>query len=235
MHKLNELTFLYQSESRALIAQQDLLRNVLEPILWNRYREKFQSLQLDQNFLADCKVSPVYEKRTKRGVSGEWNSAVKFTFPSNHPVLKGELEVAYSRATQEEFFGEIKLDEFSYDVIKDMDRDTYLKWWFDIVSKKLGKYFERFGLVTDCNIGTFYDSKEKTIILQVPHLGIFKHYFKSMEGLEKYIPAFGDYDCYLYTANDYAILKGKQKLEFRILRGNLNERTGINEPLPEPA
>lgn len=233
MHNLKDLSFLYQRESQALLAQQDLLRNVLEPILWNRYHEKFESLQLDQNFLADCVVSPVYEKTTKRGVSGEWNSAVKFTFPDNHPVLKGELEVAYTRATQKDFFGEIIMEAFYFEDVKGMDRDAWLDWWHERMKVKLGKYYEKFGMVTSCNIGDYFNSRDKTIILQVPQISVVKNYFEVLEGCERFAVPFGDFSCNLYTANDYAIVKEKQVFDFRIFRGRVNERTETNGALPK--
>ena len=234
MHKLHDLSFIYRAESRSLRDQQEILKNILEPILWNRYREKFQSLNLDMNFLNECLVSPPYEKKTRKDIDEDWNTAVRFTFPENHPVLKGVLEVAYSRATQKAFFGDVVIDAFFFEEIKHMDQEVYLLWWHERLKAKLGKYYEKYGTVTCCDFGGKYNSHDKTIIVQVPQLSVLKEYFYVYEGCEKYAPSFGDFYCQLYTANDYAILREKQVLEFRVFRSVNNERTISDGIVPQP-
>lgn len=233
MHKLLDLSFLYEPVPQPIRDQQELLKKVLEPILYNRYREKFKALHLDGNFLNECRVSPAYEKHTYKDIDESWNSAVRFTFPDNHPVLKGTLEVAYSRATQKDFFGEIRMDDFFVEEIQTMSRDTYLAWWHNKMIEKLGSYYEKYGMVTTCNYGNFFNTHGKTIVLQVPVLDVFKEYFRVNQECKLYVPSFGRFNCQLYTANDYCILKEKQVFEYTVFRSIKDERKDDDGDVPQ--
>ena len=234
MHSLHDLSFLHEPVPQLIRDQQELLKQVLEPILYNRYQEKFKALQLDGNFLNECLVSPVYEKRTRKDIDESWNSAVKFTFPENHPVLKGTLEVAYSRASQKDFFGEIQIDNFFVEEVQWRSTDDYLAWWHKKMIEKLGSYYEKYGMVTCCNIGDFFNARGKTIVLQVPVLGVFKHYFRVDQECKLYVPSFGRFECQLYTANDYCILKEKQVFEYTVYRSIIDERKDADGAISQP-
>lgn len=231
MPELNKLSFVYQERAYKKDKQQEVLRHLIEPILRERYRDKMESLNLKGDFLTSCQISRPFHLVSSHPTGKQWNTRVCFKFPETHRLLKGKVEVAYTRTDLATFFNQPQIPDGVYETFATMDNEQYQEWWWNLLKRTFGKYFEEFGVLTSCCYGKSYNTQGKTLVFQVPKLVQIREAFHPYLMGYPYPVSF-PFECRLYSTSDYAILDDTMTFTFNIVKENTHESSSTSPVLP---
>lgn len=231
MPELNNLSFVCQERAYKEDKQKEVLRHLIEPILRERYRDKMDSLNIKDDFLMSCHISRPIDQLTCHPNGKQWNTRVRFKFPDNHRLLKGTLEVAYTRADLKTFFNNPKVTDQEYATFATMTDEEYQQWWWGLLRRELGLYFDEFGILTSCQYGKSYNTHRKTLVFQVPKLVQIREAFRCyLDGKHPHVSF--PFECRLYSVSDYAIIDDALTLTFNIVKESKYEPSSTSPVLP---
>lgn len=231
MCELKKLAFRCSEERYRYAEQYDALKRLIEPVLRRRYQAKMESLGIEEHYLSGCKVSLPYLFKPCENPSKDWNTRVAFVFPQSHPLLKGKLEVLYTRASLKDYFNSPSVEGINLNTFKDMDKEQYTVWWWNFFERKLGQYFTKFGRLTTCQLSEAYDTEGKSLIVQIPRLEQVRATFRCYEHIDHMQITF-PFECRLYSVGDYVIYNDDLILPFTITKERKDDTDSAIPVLP---
>ena len=231
MCELKKLAFRCSDERYRYAEQYDALKRLIEPVMRQRYRDKMESLGVEEHYLSGCKVSLPFVFKPCETLPQDWNTRVAFMFPQTHPLLKGKLEVVYTRAGLKEYFNTPTVEGIDLKTFDNMDKEQYHLWWWKLFERKLGQYFTKFGRLTTCQLADCYDTEGKSLVVQIPRLEQIRTTFRCYEQLDHMQITF-PFECRLYSVGDYVIYNDDLTIPFTITKERKDDSNSAVPVLP---
>lgn len=215
----------YPDVNKLVDTQKTILLDILSPLLRQRYKEKFDALHVDSNWLKDAEVDLPLEYHSKE--NNNYNTLLRMRFPKSHPLFKGQLQLLYRRAELHEYFPEWKNDiEITYEELFNLAYHEYLPHWQQYLGKQFGIYVEHFSrLYYQRRYDMTLRLDEKHLIFFIPPREKLREYFDF--GLFKQNEGIFEID--VIVDNSYVILPKRETLRVRVYRENPVDTTKPNQ------
>lgn len=210
--------------------QQEILLDIVSPLLRRRYKEKFDALHVGSDWLKEAHVSPPIEYKGTTPQNSHYNTKVEMRFPQKHPLFKGDLGVLYQRVSFDEYFPEVE-DEIKifYEDLLGAKYQQRLDFWLEELIKHFGNYFRHFAkCVYNHKFDRTYKIVDKHVIVEVPNLSILREYFDF--GLFKQNE--GEFDIIVHVNDSYTILPITKQLKVKVVRREEVDTTIVNKDFP---